>query len=50
MLQNILSNAIKYNLPQGWIHIQGQRHRHGIYLVVANASPDLGTVERDRLF
>lgn len=50
VMQNLLNNAIKYNQPQGWIHLQGHRQAQGIILSVANASHPLTAEERSQLF
>lgn len=50
VLQNLTSNAIKYNLPQGWLHIQTWREDTRIGVAIRNASQTLPERDRDRLF
>jgi heavy metal sensor kinase len=50
VLQNLLSNAIKYNLPNGWIKIDAQKMPTQIQITIANASKEIPTSDRDRLF
>lgn len=47
-LQNLISNAVKYNQPEGWVRIRGQQHPHFIALTVSN--PTQEPLERDRVF
>ncbi|HEY0588926.1 MAG TPA: ATP-binding protein [Pseudoduganella sp.] len=50
VLQNLVSNAVKYGLPQGWIAIIGRRSASGWQVDVANASAGIAFEQRDRLF
>ena len=50
VLQNLVSNAIKYNLPQGWIQIQAQRQASTILVTISNASSDIPASDRPRIF
>lgn len=54
LLQNLISNAIKYNLPQGWIHIDGKQdsnqNSHLVSITITNASHSILAVDRDRIF
>ncbi|WP_416672909.1 sensor histidine kinase [Egbenema bharatensis] len=50
VLQNLISNAIKYNLPNGWIQIQGQQQDQSVRITVTNASNPIPDGERDRIF
>lgn len=50
ILQNLISNAIKYNLPQGWIAIQASTLPNRVQVQISNASQDIPEAERDRLF
>jgi signal transduction histidine kinase len=45
-----MSNAIKYNLANGWIKIYVQKMTIDIHITIVNASKDIPTSERDRLF
>ncbi len=50
VLQNLLSNAIKYNLANGWIEIRAGTTQNTLHVTIANASKDIPTSDRDRLF
>ncbi|MBD2314176.1 HAMP domain-containing protein [Desertifilum sp. FACHB-1129] len=50
VLQNLISNAIKYNLPKGWIQITANRHTQGVSIQVSNASNEIAQSDRDRIF
>lgn len=50
VLQNLVSNAIKYNLPQGWIKIEGTRQGQSVVVTIANNSRDLLSQERKQIF
>lgn len=50
VLQNLISNAIKYNLLQGWIQIQGYQQDGKVNVTVTNASNPIPLSERDRIF
>ena len=54
VIQNLIDNAIKYNLPNGsaerWMSITGIRQKRSVLVTVANASRDIGVEERDRIF
>jgi len=54
LLQNLIDNAIKYNLPEGSPHrrlsIVGRRQVSSVKITVVNASRDIPPEERDRLF
>ncbi|WP_426339395.1 ATP-binding protein [Pseudoduganella sp. S-14] len=50
VLQNLVSNAVKYGVPQGWIAITGRRTASGWQIDVANASAGIAFEQRDRLF
>jgi two-component system, OmpR family, heavy metal sensor histidine kinase CusS len=50
VLQNLVSNAVKYGLPEGWIAITGRRTDSGWQVDVANASAGIAFEQRDRLF
>ncbi|NES95518.1 MAG: HAMP domain-containing protein [Desertifilum sp. SIO1I2] len=50
VLQNLISNAIKYNLPKGWIQITANRHTQGVSIRVSNASNEIAQSDRDRIF
>ena len=50
ILQNLISNAIKYNLPQGWINIHARRQDKTVQVTIANASKSMPMGDRDRIF
>lgn len=54
VLQNLIDNAIKYNLPEGssnrWISIVGRQQKSSVQVSVTNASQDIPEEESDRLF
>ena len=50
VLQNLASNAVKYNLPNGWVHIKARQRQQKVQISVANASKPLSKAERDRIF
>lgn len=50
VIQNLLGNAIKYNLPQGWIRVAGQVHQGQTQITVTNAAQPLSNQDRTHLF
>lgn len=50
VLQNLISNAIKYNLPEGWIKISTKYHQEIINITVSNSSLDIPEGDRQRIF
>ncbi|HEY9630384.1 MAG TPA: ATP-binding protein [Coleofasciculaceae cyanobacterium] len=60
VLQNLVSNAIKYNLPNGWIRIQTQQRQMqqpmqsagqvAVQVTITNASKTLADSDRHRIF
>lgn len=50
VLQNLFSNAIKYNLPHGWIQVFAQRTQNDIKITIANASQDIPLADSQRIF
>jgi two-component system, OmpR family, heavy metal sensor histidine kinase CusS len=50
VLQNLISNAVKYNAPQGWIRLQAQRQAQQIQIKIANATEGLLPEDCDRIF
>ncbi|MCG9891910.1 MAG: ATP-binding protein [Thermosynechococcaceae cyanobacterium MS004] len=50
VLQNLISNAVKYNLPDGWITLSARRSGSQIRITVSNASKNMAAAERDRIF
>ncbi len=52
VLQNLISNAIKYNLPNGWIRIEGRRQGVNISITISNCSKEIPISDRifDRFY
>lgn len=50
VLQNLIGNAIKYNLPNGWIKIYARRYETNVFVTIANSSKDIPECDRDRIF
>lgn len=50
VLQNLISNAIKYNLPNGWIRIDAHSRNTAVLIIISNCSKDIRIIDRDRIF
>jgi len=50
VLQNLFSNAIKYNLANGWIQIDAVSTGSEVQVRIANASKGIPIGDRDRIF
>ncbi|MGB3135906.1 MAG: ATP-binding protein [Nodosilinea sp.] len=50
VVQNLVTNAAKYNRPQGWVRAQVYRRSSQVHLMLANAAPSLAAAEAERLF
>ncbi|WP_202419646.1 sensor histidine kinase [Pseudoduganella guangdongensis] len=50
VLQNMVSNAVKYGVPEGWIAIQARRAAGGWQVDIANQSAGIAFEHRERLF
>jgi heavy metal sensor kinase len=50
VLQNMVSNAIKYNLSDGWIRIYAVQQRAKILITITNASKNILDRDRERIF
>ncbi|MEB3291600.1 MAG: ATP-binding protein [Synechococcales bacterium] len=50
VLQNLISNAIKYNLPQGWVRIEAKQQPSLVLVKISNSSKDIPPHERSRIF
>jgi two-component system heavy metal sensor histidine kinase CusS len=48
VLQNLLGNAIKYNLPNGWIRIQAYQQTNTVFVTISNACAE--SPKSDRVF
>jgi two-component system, OmpR family, heavy metal sensor histidine kinase CusS len=50
VLQNLTSNAIKYNLLNGWIRIYARQQSGTVQVTMTNASKDIPVEDGDRIF
>jgi signal transduction histidine kinase len=50
LLNNLLSNAVRYCLPGGWIKVSGRRLPAGIEVIFANATAPIPAEDRQRFF
>jgi signal transduction histidine kinase len=50
VLQNLVGNAIKYNLPKGWLRLQANCQGKRVIVKIVNSSHDISLRERDRIF
>ncbi len=50
VLQNLVTNAVKYNVPLGWIRLCAKLKNNHVVLTVANASKDIASGDRQRIF
>ncbi|PZO37381.1 MAG: two-component sensor histidine kinase [Pseudanabaena frigida] len=50
VLQNLINNAIKYNLPDGWIQLLAKPKGNILFVTVNNSSQDIPAGDRDRIF
>jgi len=54
VLQNLIDNAVKYNMPADtggqWLSVFGKRHGKQVLITVTNASRGIPKEERDRIF
>jgi signal transduction histidine kinase len=50
VLQNLISNAIKYNLPNGWIRIDAHRQGATVLITISNCSTEIPVSDSDRIF
>lgn len=50
LIQNLITNAAKYNLPQGWVRVSARTQRPAVILTLANATETLTADEASRLF
>ena len=50
VLQNLISNAIKYNLPNGWIRIDASRQSATVSITISNCSKEIPVSDRNRIF
>jgi signal transduction histidine kinase len=50
VLQNLISNAIKYNLPNGWIRIDAHRQGATVLITISNCSKEIPLSDQNRIF
>ncbi|MFQ4137960.1 ATP-binding protein [Nodosilinea sp. PGN35] len=50
VVQNLITNAAKYNLPQGWVRVLARRAQAQVQLTLTNATFPLTALETSRLF
>jgi heavy metal sensor kinase len=50
ILQNLFSNAIKYNLPEGWIRIHARQQSRTVLVRISNSSKDIPVSDQERIF
>ena len=50
VLQNLISNAVKYNLTQGWVRIDAGERPQTVFVTVTNSSRGIPASERSRIF
>jgi signal transduction histidine kinase len=50
LFNNLLSNALRYGRPDGWITVSGRQQPGGVEVVFANATAPLDAAQRARFF
>lgn len=50
VLQNLFSNAIKYNIADGWIKVDAFQNHRKLQVTIANASKEIPLGNRNRIF
>jgi two-component system heavy metal sensor histidine kinase CusS len=50
VLQNLIGNAIKYNLPNGWLHLQARQNAAEVWVTISNASKAIPERDRKQIF
>jgi two-component system, OmpR family, heavy metal sensor histidine kinase CusS len=50
VLQNLISNAIKYNLIEGWVRIEAGRRKQMVFVTITNSSREIPEREREQIF
>lgn len=50
VLQNLVGNAIKYNIPDGWLRLQANSQGKKVIVNVVNSSQNIPSSEADRIF
>ena len=49
VLHNLITNAIKYNVKDGWVRISAVRKPKQVEVLVANSSPGVPSTEREKI-
>ena len=50
LFNNLLSNALRYGRPSGWITVSGRQQAGGVEVVFANATAPIAAAQRARFF
>ena len=50
VLQNLITNAVKYNLPSGWVRVEAHCKELMVSVTVTNSSHDIPLSDRERIF
>ncbi len=50
LIQNLITNAAKYTLPQVWVRVSAHRQPQAVVLTLANATQPFTADEASRLF
>ncbi|MEM7593944.1 MAG: ATP-binding protein [Cyanobacteria bacterium P01_A01_bin.83] len=50
VIQNLFSNAIKYNIADGWIEVIAQQVKSTVRVTIVNSSQDISISDREHLF
>jgi signal transduction histidine kinase len=50
ILVNLISNALKYNIKNGWVKVSATQSNERVYVHVSNASDGIPLEARDKLF
>ncbi len=50
VLQNLFSNAIKYNLPHGWLRVYAHQQDEMVLVTLTNTSKEIPAADRHRIF
>jgi two-component system, OmpR family, heavy metal sensor histidine kinase CusS len=50
VLQNLIGNATKYNLPTGWVRIEAGYRERLVFVSISNRSNDIPASERAVIF
>ena len=50
VVQNLVTNAIKYNLVDGWIRINATQQKASVLITITNSSKNILPGDRERIF